>query len=35
MEIVPTTLPLPDKGDPKGIDQGSPEAVVSQSKALP
>ena len=35
MEIVLTTLPLPAKGDPKGKDQGSLEAAVSQSKAPP
>ena len=33
MEIVLATLPLPAKGDPKGKDQGSSEATVSQSKA--
>ena len=35
MEIVLATLPLPAKGDPKGIDQGSLEAAVPQSKAPP
>ena len=35
MEIVLTTLPLPAKGDPKGTNQGSSEATVSQSKAPP
>ena len=35
MEIVLATLPLPAKGDPKGIDQGSLEVTVSQSNALP
>ena len=35
MEIVLATLPLSAKGDPKGKDQGSSEAAVSQSKAPP
>ena len=35
IEIVLATLPLPAKGDFKGTNQGSLEAVVSQSKALP
>ena len=35
IEIVLATLPLPAKGDFKGIDQGSLEVVVSQSKASP
>ena len=33
MEIVLATLSLSAKGDPKGKDQGSSEAAVSQSKA--
>ena len=28
MEIVLATLPLPAKGDPKGANQGSSEAIV-------
>ena len=35
MEIVFATLPLPSKGNSKGTDQGSSEAAVQQSKALP
>ena len=35
IEIVLATLPLPAKGDPKGIDQESSEVVVPQSKASP
>ena len=35
MDIFLATLPLPAKGDPKGIDKGSSEAAVSKSKALP
>ena len=35
MEIVLATLPLSAKGDPKGKDQGSSKAAVSQSKAPP
>ena len=35
MEIVFATLPLPSKGNSKGTNQGSSEAAVQQSKALP
>ena len=28
MELVLATLPIPSKGDPKGISQGSSEAIV-------
>ena len=35
MEIVLTTLPMPTKGDPKGKDQGSSEATLSQSSRAP
>ena len=35
MEIVLASLPIPAKGDSKGVDQGSLEAVVQQSKVPP
>ena len=35
IEIVLATLPLPAKGDSKGTGQGSSEAAVPQSQALP
>ena len=35
MEIVLATLPMPTKGDPKGKDQGSSEAALSQSSKAP
>ena len=35
IEIVLATLPLPTKGDSNGTGQGSSEAAVPQSQALP
>ena len=35
IEIVLATLPLPTKGDSKGTGQGSSEAAIPQSQALP
>ena len=35
MEIVLATLPIPAKGNPKGTNQGSSDAVAQQPKAPP
>ena len=35
MEIFLASLPIPAKGDSKGVDQGSSEATAQQTKAPP
>ena len=35
MELVLATLPIPAKGNPKGTNQGSSDAVAQQPKAPP